>query len=149
MSETLFFGEANGNRLFEADTGFQDVDLPIPPAAGRRRRAGVRGAARRGLGLGRPGLEESIRRRLACFRPFRQSVGDEPGGRPRDTSGDPRPHRGPEGAGDRQGGAAKGKGNTGLGGQELVLLLPLSLDMQGTFKDSLAQSAESSIIGTL
>lgn len=29
MSEILFYGEANGNRLFEADTGYQDVDEPI------------------------------------------------------------------------------------------------------------------------
>ncbi len=28
-TETLFFGEANGNRLLEADTGHQDVDLAI------------------------------------------------------------------------------------------------------------------------
>lgn len=27
--ETLFFGEANGNRLFQADTGHQDVDQAI------------------------------------------------------------------------------------------------------------------------
>ncbi len=29
MSETLFYGEANGNRLLEADTGYQDVDTAI------------------------------------------------------------------------------------------------------------------------
>lgn len=29
MSQILFFGEANGKRLFKADTGHQDVDLAI------------------------------------------------------------------------------------------------------------------------
>ena len=29
MSEILFYGEANGNRLFQADSGYQDVDVAI------------------------------------------------------------------------------------------------------------------------
>lgn len=29
MSEILFYGEANGKRLFQADSGFKDVDLGI------------------------------------------------------------------------------------------------------------------------